>query len=110
MKSLKERVMELGTVVELAVGREKGETKDLLGEVVTINNAEVVEMNDDTFVAFTVAEDKKKFYFGGKVLSNDLITLLNEGYGDAIKKEGIKITLNEEKSKNNRTYTKVTYL
>lgn len=110
MKSLKERVMELETVVELAVGREKGETKDLLGEVVTINNAEVVEMNDDTFVAFTVAEDKKKFYFGGKVLSNDLITLLNEGYGDAIKKEGIKITLNEEKSKNNRTYTKVTYL
>ena len=110
MKSLKERVMELGTVVELAVGREKGETKDLLGEVVTINNAEVVEMNDDTFVAFTVTEDKKKFYFGGKVLSNDLITLLNEGYGDAIKKEGIKITLNEEKSKNNRTYTKVTYL
>ena len=110
MKSLKERVMELGTVVELAVGREKGETKDLLGDVVTINNAEVVEMNDDTFVAFTVAEDKKKFYFGGKVLSNDLITLLNEGYGDAIKKEGIKITLNEEKSKNNRTYTKVTYL
>ena len=110
MKTLKERVMELGTVVELAVGREKGETKDLLGEVVTINNAEVVEMNDDTFVAFTVAEDKKKFYFGGKVLSNDLITLLNEGYGDAIKKEGIKITLNEEKSKNNRTYTKVTYL
>ena len=110
MKSLKERVQELGTVVELAVGREKGETKGLLGEVVTINNAEVVEMNDDTFVAFTVAEDKKKFYFGGKVLSNDLITLLNEGYGDAIKKEGIKITLNEEKSKNNRTYTKVTYL
>lgn len=110
MKSLKERVMELGTVVELAVGREKGETKDLLGEVVTINNVEVVEMNDDTFVAFTVAEDKKKFYFGGKVLSNDLITLLNEGYGDAIKKEGIKITLNVEKSKNNRTYTKVTYL
>ena len=110
MKSLKERVMELGTVVELAAGREKGETKDLLGEVVTINNVEVIEMNDNTFVAFTVAEDKKKFYFGGMVLSNDLITLLNEGYGDVIKKEGIKITLNEEKSKNNRTYTKVTYL
>lgn len=110
MKSLKERVQELGTVVELAKGREKGETKDLLGEVVTINNVEVVEMNDDTFVAFTVAEDKKKFYFGGTVLSNDLITLLNEGYGDAIRKEGVKITLNEEKSKNNRTYIKVTYL
>ena len=110
MKSLKERVQELGTVVELAKGREKGETKDLLGEVVTINNVEVVEMNDDTFVAFTVAEDKKKFYFGGTVLSNDLITLLNEGYGDAIRKESVKITLNEEKSKNNRTYIKVTYL
>ena len=110
MKTLKERVMELGTVVELAKGREKGETKDLLGLVVTINNAEVVEMDDDTFIAFTVAEDEKKFYFGGKVLSNDLITLINEGYLKAIKKEGIKITLNEEKSKNNRTYTKVTYL
>lgn len=110
MKSLKERVQELGTVVELAKGREKGEIKDLLGEVITINNAEIVEMDDDTFIAFTVAEDKKKFYFGGKVLSNDLITLLNEGYGDAIRKEGIKVTLNEEKSKNNRSYTKVTYL
>ena len=110
MKTLKERVQELGTVVELAKGREKGETKDLLGEVITINNVEIVEMDDDTFIAFTVAEDKKKFYFGGKVLSNDLITLLNEGYGDAIRKEGIKVTLNEEKSKNNRTYTKVTYL
>lgn len=110
MKSLKERVQELGTVVELAKGREKGEIKDLLGEVITINNAEVVEMDENTFIAFTVAEEKKKFYFGGKVLSNDLITLINEGYLDAIRKEGIKLTLNEEKSKNNRTYTKVTYL
>ena len=110
MKTLKERVKELGTSVKLAVGREKGEMKDLLGEVVTINNAEVVEMNGDSFVAFTIAEDEKKFYFAGKVLSNNLTLLLNEGYGEAIRKEGIEITLNEEKSKNNRTYTKVTYL
>lgn len=110
MKSLKERVQELGVVVKLAKGREKGELKDLLGEVVTINDAEIVEMNDDTFIAFTVAEDKKKFYFGGMVLSNDLITLVKEGYLEAIRKEGIKITLNEEKSKNKRDYTKVTYL
>ena len=110
MKTLKERITEFGTMVKLAGGREKGEMKDLLGEVVTINNAEVVEMNSDTFVAFTIEEDENKFYFGGKVLSNDLITLLNEGYGDDIRKEGIKITFNEEKSKNNRTYVKVTYL
>lgn len=110
MKSLKERVQELGVIVKLAKGREKGELKDLLGEVVTINDAEIVEMNDDTFIAFTVKEDKKKFYFGGVVLSNDLITLINEGYLEAIRKEGIKVTLNEEKSKNKRDYTKVTYL
>lgn len=111
MMSLKERVKNLGVAIKLAEGREKGDLEDLIGETITINNAEMVYLDTDSYVAFTVEEDDKKFYFGGQVLTQDLSTLLEEGYLDEIKKCGLPVILTREKSrKTGNKYTKVTYL
>ena len=111
MMSLKERVKSLGIAIKLAEGREKGDLEDLIGETITINNAEMVYLDSDSYVAFTVEEDDKKFYFGGQVLTQDLSTLLEEGYLDEIKKVGLQVILSKEKSKKTgNRYTKVTYL
>ena len=111
MMSLKERVKDLGVAIKLAEGREKGDLEDLIGETITINNAEMVYLDSDSYVAFTAEEDDKKFYFGGQVLTQDLSTLLEEGYLDEIKKVGLPVILTREKSKKTgNKYTKVTYL
>ena len=111
MMSLKERVKDLGVAINLAKDREKGDLEELLGRNITINNAEMVYLDTDNYVAFTVEEDDKKFYFGGQVLTQDLSTLLKEGYLDAIKKDGLPVILTREKSKKTgNRYTKVTYL
>ena len=111
MMSLKDRVKNLGVAIKLAENREKGELEELLDRNITINNAEMVYLDTDGYVAFTVKEEKKKFYFGGKVLTQDLSTLLEEGYLDEIKKDGLPVLLTREKSrKTGNRYTKVTYL
>lgn len=111
MISLKERVKDLGVAIKLAEGREKGDLEDLIGETITINNAEMVYLDSDSYVAFTVEEDGKNFYFGGQVLTQDLSTLIEEGYLDEIKKNGLPVILTREKSKKTgNRYTKVTYL
>ena len=111
MISLKERVKNLGVAIKLAEGREKGDLEDLIGETITINNAEMVYLDTDSYVAFTVEEDSEKFYFGGQVLTQDLSTLLDEGYLDEIKITGLPVILTKEKSKKTgNKYTKVTYL
>lgn len=111
MVSLKERVKDLGVAIKLANGREKGDLEDLMGETITINNAEMVYIDTDSYVAFTIEEDSEKFYFGGLVLTQDLSTLLEEGYLDEIKQYGLTVILSKEKSKKTgNKYTKVTYL
>lgn len=111
MMSLKERVKNLGLTIKLAENREKGDLEDLIGETITINNAEMVCIDTDSYVAFTVEEDNEKFYFGGQVITQDLSTLLEEGYLDEIKEYGLPVILTREKSKKTgNKYTKITYL
>ena len=54
MISLKERVKNLGVAIKLAEGREKGDLEELLDRNITINNAEMVYLDTDNYVAFTV--------------------------------------------------------
>lgn len=112
MKSLKERVKELGTVVKLAKDRIKGETSELIGEEITIIDYEFINTGEDKYVAFITKEEPEKFFFGGTVLTNDLTTLDSEGYGSGIRKEGLRVKLSEKPSKNNPkvTYIAVEYL
>lgn len=110
MKSLKERAKEFDILLPFMEGREKGETKDLLGQVSTVVDYGFLP-NDkgEVYVAFIVKERSDKFYFGGQVLTDRLLKLDAEGYREAIETEGLPILMNEKKSKNNRTFTNVVF-
>lgn len=111
MKSLKERAKAFDVQLPFMEGRDKGETKELLGQVSTICEYGFIP-NDagEPYVVFITKERANKFYFGGAVLTARMIELENEGYHDAIVAEGLPVLLTEEKSKkSNRTYTNVKF-
>lgn len=110
MKSLKERAKEFAVRLPFMEGRDKGETKELLGTVNTIIDFGFLP-NDhgEVYVAFIVKERDKKFYFGGQVLTDQMTQLEAEGYREAIMAEGLPMLMTEKKSKNNRSYTNVEF-
>ena len=110
MKSLKERAKEFSIRLPFMEGREKGDAKELVGQVSTI--ADYGFLKDDNghdYVVFIVHERGGKFYFGGQVLTDQMQQLEAEGYHDAIINEGLPMLMTEKKSRNNRTYTNVEF-
>ena len=111
LKSLKERAKEFSVQLPFMEGRDKGETKDLIGVVSTI--ADYGFLNNEAgepYACFIVKERANEFYFGGTVLTDRLLKLETEGYHDAIVDEGLPILMTEKKgNKSNRTYTNVEF-
>ena len=110
VKSLKERAKEFSVRLPFMEGREKGETKELLGQVTTISDYGFLP-NDkgEPYVSFIVKERSGKFYFGGTVLTDRMLQLEAEGYHDAIIEEGLPMLMTEKRSKNNRNFTNVEF-
>lgn len=110
MKSLRDRAKEFSVQLPFMEGREKGETKELLGTVTTIADYGFLP-NDkgEAYVAFIVNERGGKFYFGGTVLTDRLTQLEAEGYHDAICEEGLPMLMTEKKARNGRSYTNVEF-
>ena len=111
LKSLRERAKEFSSLgLPFMEGREKGETDELLGQESTICDYGFLP-NDkgEPYAVFIVKERSDKFYFGGEVLTDRLTQLENEGYGDAVRTEGLPILMTKKKSKNNRNYTNVEF-
>lgn len=111
MKSLRERAREFDSRLPFMEGREKGETAELLGTVNTINEYGFLnDENGEPYAVFTVAERSSKFYFGGEVITDRLLTLEAEGYHEAINTEGLPVLMTKKKSKNGgRQYTSVEF-
>lgn len=110
MKSLKERAKEFSVRLPFMDGCDKGDTKELLGTVNTINEYGFLpNENGETYAVFTVKERAKRFYFGGTVLTDRLIQLESEGYHEAIVEEGLPVLMTEKKSKSNRGYVNVEF-
>lgn len=110
MKSLKERAKEFSVRLPFMEGKDKGDTKELIGTVNTINEYGFLpNENGEAYAVFTVKERPSKFYFGGTVLTDRLEQLEAEGYHEAINAEGLPILMTEKKSKNNRGYTNVEF-
>lgn len=109
-KSLKDRAQEFSVQLPFMDGKDKGETKELVGTVNTIIDYGFLKAEDGKeYVVFIVKERKDKFYFGGTVLTDQMAQLEAEGYHDDIITEGLPVLLTEKKSKNNRTYTNVEF-
>ena len=110
MKSLKERAKEFSVQLPFMEGREKGDTKDLLGTVNTITEYGFLpNEKGEVYACFIVKERPKHFYFGGMVLTDQLLKLEQEGYHEAINTEGLPVLMTEKKSKNKMTYTNVEF-
>lgn len=110
-KSLKDRAKEFNVQLPFMEGREKGETKELIGTVNTICDFGFLPNEDgEMYVSFIVKERPSKFYFGGTVLTDRMLRLDEEGYHDDVVEEGLPMLMTEKKSrKSNRAYTNVEF-
>ena len=126
-KSLRDRVKEFSIILPFMEGREKGEFSRLHRTICTIVDFGFIKSGDsssalqasldndekkaekDDYVSFIIAEDKKNFYFGGKVLTMQLKELDAEGYTEEIQEHGLPVYFGTKKSKNKREYTTVEF-
>ena len=108
-KSLQERTTEFDVSLPVMENREKGDFSRLTGSYVTINDYGFMKDDDKEYVAFTIAEDDKFFYFGGQVLTENMQELDADGYGNEIRKNGLPVFFDTKKSKNGRNYTTVEF-
>lgn len=109
-KSLKNRAKEFSVQLPFMEGRDKGDVKELVGQVTTISDyGFLTGDNGQPYSVFITKERGKTFYFGGTVLTDQLAQLEAEGYHDDIIAEGLPMLLTEKKSKNNRSYVNVEF-
>ena len=109
-KRLRERAQEFSVELPCMEGREKGDAKELVGQVSTIADYGFLKGEDDReYAVFIVAERSGVFYFGGTVLTDQLQQLEAEGYHEDIVAEGLPMLMTEKKSKNNRGYINVEF-
>lgn len=97
--------------ITIMEGREKRDLKELLRKQVTIDNYDFLSGTDGLYAVFTIKEDETSFYFGSSVLTDDLVGIDQAGLKQEVINEGLKIELEERKSKNsNRTYIAVNFI
>ena len=109
-KSLRDRAKEFSVQLPFMEGREKGDAKELVGQVSTIADYGFLRGDKgDDYVVFITRERSKTFYFGGQVLTDQMQQLEAEGYRDAILEEGLPMLMTEKKSKNGRSYINVEF-
>lgn len=110
MKSLRDRAKEFDVRLPFMEGRDKGETKELLGTVNTIRDYGFLPNEQGVpYACFIVDERPGKFYFGGTVMTDRLEQLEAEGYHEAVVFEGLPVLMTEKKSKNGRFFTNVVF-
>lgn len=109
-KSLKDRAKEFSVSLPFMEGRDKGDAKEIVGQVTTIADYGFLTGEEGhDYVVFIVKERTDKFFFGGTVLTDQLQQLEAEGYHDTIVSEGLPMLLTEKKSKNKRSYVNVEF-
>ena len=109
-KSLKERAKEFDVRLPFMDGREKGDTKELLGTVNTVTEYGFLPNEaGEMYACFIVAERSDKFYFGGTVITDRLHQLEQDGYHEEIVADGLPMLMTEKKSRNGRNFVNVVF-
>ena len=108
--SLREKAegMNSGKGIEFMDKRSKGETEELLDQVVTIRDYAFISGQDGEYAVFIIDEVADKFYFGGKVITDNLKALSEEDH-EELKAEGLPTLFAERLSKNKRKYISVEF-
>ena len=108
--SLREKAesMNSGKGIEFMEGRTKGETEELLEKTVTIRDYAFITGEEGEYAVFIVDEDKKKFFFGGKVLTDNLKSFDLSDHAEVIA-DGLPTKFTQRKSKAKRNYIAVEF-
>lgn len=108
--SLREKAesMNSGKGIEFMEGRTKGESEELLDRVVTIRDYAFITGTEGEYAVFIVDEEAKKFYFGGKVITDNLKALTEEEH-EELKADGLPTLFGQRVSKGKRKYISVEF-
>lgn len=108
--SLKEKALSMnsGKGIEFMEGRTKGEMETLLEKTITIRDYAFISGTEGEYAVFIIDEDPTAFYFGGKVLTDNLKSL-NEEDHEELKAEGLPAFISQRISKNKRKYISVEF-
>ena len=108
--SLKDKAksMNAGKGIEFMADRTKGNAEDLQGKTVTIRDYAFITGTDGEYVVFIIDEDPEAFYFGGKVLTDNMKEFTEEEHAEIIR-DGLPTKFDVRKSKNKRNYTSVEF-
>lgn len=111
IKSLRERAKEFSARLPFMEGRDKGDANDLIATTSIITDYGFLpDENGEVYAVFIVKGRSDKFFFAGTVLTDRLSQLDAEGYGDAIRAEGLPVLMTKTTSKKTkRTYTNVEF-
>lgn len=117
MKNFRDLARKATTLSELMANREKISTEDVIKNFpdgITINAVDVIKTSTATYPVFTFAEDNKRFYCGGIVLTkmvNMWLDEYNRDLGmlnhDLSESGGVTVKLTESKTKDNKNVTTV---
>lgn len=109
-KTLRELAAELQATLPLMEGRDKQDQDDLIGEIVTIDDFDFMHSAKGDYVAYTVKEYPKSFFFGGVVLTDAMQKMELSGARGQIQVEGLPMLLTKKKAKDSKqTYTAVKF-
>jgi len=107
LKELSKKVLE--NDIELIKGKEKITTDELmLLPKISIDGCELLNNNDGDYSVFTFKEDSKKFFFGGKVLTElvkEWIKFLGGSIDDVnelLTKEPIPVVMSMRRTKDGK--------
>lgn len=111
----KDFAKEKTTISRLMEGREKGATKDVVGEVLTLADFDIVKNSQGFYTICIYKEYPDKFFFGGQIIT-EIITEAVDKFGEDsvredIVKDPIQWVLEDCKSKSGvNSYTRVTII
>jgi len=109
-KKLRELAAAMQNTLPLMEGRDKGDQDDIIGEIVTVTDYGFMKSDKGEYVAYTVKEYPKNFFFGGGIMTEYMQQLDSQGAHDLIVDEGMPMLLTKKKSKDSgRTYTAVKF-
>lgn len=100
-----------GKTVEFMENREKGAVNYLIDTEKTIVDFDIINSRKQkkSFAVFILKEDDKKYYFGGQVLTDFLLSLNNEE-AEELRTKGCKVKFSKVKSENGFTYTNIDFV
>lgn len=111
MGKLQEFIKNKSNKISIMEGREKDDIRSLLEKTVTINNFDFLVGDNGKYAVFTIKEDEGAFYFGSSVVTDELEQIESNGLKQEVIEEGLKVKLEERKTKNGkRTYIAMTYV